>query len=44
MNWDWKGLLRTVLPVIVSWLLGALGVGIPAATPNRVMNTPTITK
>lgn len=44
MNWDWKGLLKSVLPVIVSWLLGALGVGIPQVTPNRIVNTPTITK
>jgi len=24
--------------VVVSWLLGALGIGLPRATPNRIMN------
>lgn len=44
MNWDWKSLLRNVLPVILSWLLGSLGVGVPQLTPARIMNQQTITK
>lgn len=31
---DWTQLLVGV----ISWLLGALGVGLPKVTPNRVMN------
>lgn len=37
-NFDWVNLLQTVVPVIVSWLLGALGIGIPKLTPNRITN------
>lgn len=36
MNWDWQELLRTVVPVIIAWVLGSLGIGV--AVPNRVMN------
>lgn len=42
MNWDWKSLLKSVLPIVLSWLLGSLGVGVPQLTPNRVMNQPTV--
>ena len=44
MNWDWKSLLRSVLPVVLSWLLGTLGVGVPQLTPQRIVNTPMVTK
>lgn len=37
-NWDWATLIQTVTPVIISWLLGALGIGVPKLTPDRVMN------
>lgn len=37
-NFDWTSLLQQVVPVILSWLMGALGIGIPKATPNRIMN------
>lgn len=43
-NWDWRGLLKSVLPIVLSWLLGSLGIGVPQLTPNRVMNNTTITK
>lgn len=38
MKFDWAELLRTVVPVIVSWLLGSLGIGVPRLTPPRIMN------
>lgn len=36
MNFDpnWNDLIV----MVVSWLLGALGIGIPKVTPQRVMN------
>lgn len=40
MNWDWKSLVRQIVPIVLSWLLGALGVGIPQVTPSRVVNVP----
>lgn len=33
-NPDWTHLIVAV----VTWLLGALGIGVPGATPNRVVN------
>lgn len=33
-NPDWSHLIV----LVVSWLLGSLGIGLPAVTPNRVMN------
>lgn len=38
MHWDWTSFLQTVVPVVVSWLLGALGIGVPKVTPARIMN------
>ncbi|WNK14435.1 MAG: hypothetical protein [Microvirus sp.] len=38
MKWDWQSLLQTVLPAIFTWLLGALGVGVPKVTPERKFN------
>lgn len=36
MTWEpnWTDLIY----VVVSWLLGALGIGVPRATPPRIMN------
>lgn len=42
-NWDWKKLLVQLIPIIVSWVLGALGVGPSVMTPDRVLNKPAIT-
>lgn len=36
MSWDWRQLLQDVLPVVVAWLLGSLGIGYPI--PKRIMN------
>lgn len=40
MHFDWTTLWQTVVPVIVSWLLGSLGIGVPKVTPQRIMNKP----
>lgn len=37
-NFDWVSLLQQVVPVVVSWLLGALGIGVPKLTPSRIIN------
>lgn len=44
MNWDWKKLLQQVIPVVLSWLLGALGVGPAPLTPDRVLNQVVLKK
>lgn len=44
MNWDWKRLAQQLIPIVLSWLLGALGVGPPPVTPARVVNVQTATK
>lgn len=38
-HWDWAGLIQTVVPVVISWLLGALGIGPARLVPNRITNT-----
>lgn len=43
MHWDWKSLIKTLVPIIVSWLLGSLGIGVPQLTPDRIANTPSVT-
>jgi hypothetical protein len=38
MTWNWHELVAQVLPVVVGWLLGALGIGPRSATPPRLAN------
>jgi hypothetical protein len=38
VKWNWLDLFQAVVPVVVSWLMGALGIGIPKVTPSRIMN------
>jgi hypothetical protein len=38
MTWDWRSLLQQLVPVIVGWLFGALGIGPKGATPARIAN------
>lgn len=38
IQWNWDLLIQSVVPVIVGWLFGVLGIGPPKVTPNRVMN------
>jgi hypothetical protein len=38
VNWDWRSLLSSVVPVIVGWLFGVLGIGPKGVTPNRIAN------
>lgn len=38
INWNWDTLIQSVVPVIVGWLFGVLGIGPPRVTPDRVMN------
>ena len=40
MHFDWQALLQQLAPIIIAWVLGSLGVGIPKLTPSRVMNKP----
>lgn len=37
-NFDWQALLTAVIPVVFSWLMGSLGIGVPGVTPQRRFN------
>lgn len=38
MNMDFNPNWTDLIVLVVSWLMGALGIGLPRVTPSRLMN------